>query len=109
MLVLTRKLREQIRIGDNVTITILRIRGGGVRVGIDAPQEVPVVRGELPPKASSPAAADAAHKDDDGVDRACTSDEAELEPALARAQDGAWLHLLERGFAGSAATMVHAV
>jgi len=48
MLVLTRKLRETIHIGDNVTITILRVKGNAVRVGIEAPREVRVTRGELP-------------------------------------------------------------
>jgi carbon storage regulator CsrA len=47
MLVLTRKLQEKIRIGDNITITILRTKGKAVRLGIEAPMEVPVIRGEL--------------------------------------------------------------
>jgi carbon storage regulator CsrA len=47
MLVLTRKLQEKIRIGDQITITILRTKGKSVRLGIEAPLEVPVVRGEL--------------------------------------------------------------
>ena len=48
MLVLTRKLEEQIRIGDNITITILKVKGNTVRVGIAAPRSIRVVRGELP-------------------------------------------------------------
>lgn len=52
MLVLTRKLREQIRIGDNITISVVRIRGNTVRVGIEAPRHVRVVRGELATVAS---------------------------------------------------------
>lgn len=47
MLVLTRKYQEKIRIGDNITITVLRTKGKAVRLGIEAPAEVPVVRGEL--------------------------------------------------------------
>ncbi len=47
MLVLTRKLGESIRIGDDITVTVLQIKGGRVRVGIDAPLQVPVVRLEL--------------------------------------------------------------
>jgi carbon storage regulator len=47
MLVLTRKLQEKIRIGDQITITILRTKGKSVRIGIEAPMEVPVIRGEL--------------------------------------------------------------
>jgi len=47
MLVLTRKKQERIQIGDSVTITVVRIKGNTVRVGIEAPKEVRVVRGEL--------------------------------------------------------------
>jgi carbon storage regulator CsrA len=48
MLVLTRKSQEQIRVGENITITVLRIKGNTVRLGIEAPRGVRVVRGELP-------------------------------------------------------------
>ncbi len=48
MLVLARRQQEQIRIGSNITITILRVKGQTVRVGIDAPRDIHVVRGELP-------------------------------------------------------------
>jgi len=47
MLVLTRKNGESIRIGDNIEITILSVKGSRVRVGITCPNEVPVRRGEL--------------------------------------------------------------
>jgi carbon storage regulator CsrA len=47
MLVLTRKHQEKIRIGDHITITVLKMKGKAVRLGIEAPAEVPVVRGEL--------------------------------------------------------------
>lgn len=47
MLILTRRKNEQIMIGDNVTVTIDRIRGGQVRIGIDAPRSIVVTRGEL--------------------------------------------------------------
>lgn len=47
MLVLSRKEGEIILIGDNIKITITRIRGDRVRVGIEAPREVTVLRGEL--------------------------------------------------------------
>ena len=48
MLVLTRKLQQQIKIGEQITVTILRVKGNTVRVGVEAPREVRVVRGELP-------------------------------------------------------------
>src|SRR5215207_7650595 len=47
MLVLTRKYQEKIRIGENITITVLRTKGKAVRLGIEAPADVPVIRGEL--------------------------------------------------------------
>jgi len=50
MLVLTRKLQEKIHIGDNITLTIVKVKGNTVRVGIEAPREVRIVRGELPQK-----------------------------------------------------------
>lgn len=48
MLVLSRKLKQEILIGDNVKITVLKVKGNTVRLGIEAPREVHVVRGELP-------------------------------------------------------------
>jgi carbon storage regulator CsrA len=47
MLVLTRKHQEKIRIGDHIVITVLKTKGKTVRLGIEAPSEVPVIRGEL--------------------------------------------------------------
>jgi carbon storage regulator len=47
MLILSRKTNEQIRIGDQITVTIVRVRGQAVRVGIEAPREMRVLRTEL--------------------------------------------------------------
>jgi carbon storage regulator len=47
MLVLTRKLGENIRIGDSVKITVLEVRSGQVKLGIDAPPEIKVHREEI--------------------------------------------------------------
>ncbi len=47
MLVLTRKLLEKLYIGDDICVTVVRLEGGQVRLGIDAPREVSVVRAEL--------------------------------------------------------------
>ena len=47
MLILSRKLNEQIVIGDQIVITVVAIRGGNVRLGIDAPTSVPVHRKEI--------------------------------------------------------------
>jgi carbon storage regulator len=50
MLVLTRKLMEKLFIGDDICVTVVRLEGGQVRLGIDAPREVSVVRAELVPE-----------------------------------------------------------
>jgi carbon storage regulator len=47
MLVLSRKTNETINIGNDITVTVLSVRGGKVRLGLDAPQEVPIMRSEL--------------------------------------------------------------
>ena len=47
MLVLTRKQQERVHIGDNIFLTIVRIKGNTVRVGIEAPSDVRIVRGEV--------------------------------------------------------------
>jgi carbon storage regulator len=50
MLVLTRREGETIKIADNITVTLQRIKGNAVRVSVEAPREVKVLRGELEPK-----------------------------------------------------------
>ena len=47
MLVLSRKKNESIIINDNITLTVVEIRGDKVRLGIDAPKEVTVHRQEV--------------------------------------------------------------
>lgn len=47
MLVLSRKVGEKILIGDNISVTIVRVAQGTVRVGVEAPQELPIVREEI--------------------------------------------------------------
>ncbi|MEE2989292.1 MAG: carbon storage regulator [Planctomycetota bacterium] len=49
MLVLSRKERQRIRLGDDITVTIVRLAGDQVRLGIDAPREIRVLRDELEP------------------------------------------------------------
>lgn len=69
MLVLTRKLLEKLYIGDNICITVVRLEGGQVRLGIDAPREVPVVRAELVSERRTPAP----HKDSRSVEVAANA------------------------------------
>ena len=47
MLILTRRINESLVIGDDVTVTILGVKGNHVRVGVDAPRDVSVHREEL--------------------------------------------------------------
>ncbi len=47
MLVLSRKPNESIRIGDNIEIRIIEVKGDTVRIGIEAPKSVDILRGEL--------------------------------------------------------------
>ena len=47
MLVLSRKTGEKIVIGDNIAITVVEVKGGKVRIGIEAPADVPVHREEV--------------------------------------------------------------
>jgi carbon storage regulator len=47
MLILTRKVGETIRIGESVTVRVLEVRGGQVRLGLDAPSDVRILREEI--------------------------------------------------------------
>lgn len=47
MLILTRRVGETLRIGDNVSVTVLGVKGNQVRIGVDAPKEVSVHREEI--------------------------------------------------------------
>ncbi|AWX13776.1 carbon storage regulator [Mergibacter septicus] len=47
MLILTRKIGEKLRISDDIAITILNIRGNQVKIGVEAPENIPVHREEI--------------------------------------------------------------
>ena len=54
MLILTRKADEHIRIGPDVTISVFEIEGNRVKIGIDAPRGVKILRSELEDRSSDP-------------------------------------------------------
>ncbi len=54
MLVLSRKRAERIVIGSSIRITVVRVDGNQVRLGIEAPDTLPIVRAELLPQGSQP-------------------------------------------------------
>lgn len=86
MLVLTRKTHEQIQIGENITITILRLKGHAVRVGIDAPTDVRIIRGELGEKSSVDLLDQASCEDRDSAANRSPRPTASTEPAVERPQ-----------------------
>jgi carbon storage regulator len=47
MLVISRKINENIAIGDNITVTVLAIEGDRIKIGIDAPRDVIILRQEI--------------------------------------------------------------
>lgn len=67
MLVLTRKVGEQILIGDDIVVTVLDVRGEGIKIGIDAPRGVRIQRQEVV-AAVSDANVEAAQSADPGAE-----------------------------------------
>lgn len=69
MLVLTRRLGETIVIGDDITIKIVDIHGKQIRIGIEAPKEISVYRGEIYDRImqENKAAAEAANVQNDTI------------------------------------------
>ncbi|WP_164104606.1 carbon storage regulator [Candidatus Laterigemmans baculatus] len=92
MLVLTRKVNQQIRLGEEITITVLRVQGNSIRLGVEAPRDVRVLRGELEPhQAAAPRQAPATEKlefdlEFDGSELASVLAATESAPANAAAQ-----------------------
>jgi carbon storage regulator CsrA len=110
MLVLSRKTRQQILIGDNIMVTILLVKGQVVRVGIEAPRDVRVLRAELPvfdePTASKPVSrsgkAKQAAGSDDGQSPAAKTSKSRMNDAASRTSPGL-LELRRRGSLASLA------
>jgi carbon storage regulator len=47
MLILTRRPQEVLRVGDNIKVHVLEVKGGQIRLGVEAPREIPVYREEI--------------------------------------------------------------
>ena len=73
MLVLTRKAKEEIRIGNDITVTIVRVKGQSVRIGINAPSHVHIMRSELGDKNGN-----------DEINPVSTKPESKLEPTRSK-------------------------
>jgi len=63
MLVLTRKLGEAIKIGDKIKVVVVAIDGGSIKLGVEAPEEIPVHRQEVYDKIAAENKSASAHSD----------------------------------------------
>ena len=89
MLVLSRKKDEKIVIGDSITLMVIEIRGDKVRLGIEAPKEVPVHRHEVfDAIADTSAAAEGADVEADSVSATLVSAATVASPDAATRVDG---------------------
>ena len=69
MLVLSRKQTERLRLGKDIVVTVLRVGGDKVRLGIEAPSDVVILRDELQPYDTAVGDTSAAEKDASSVSR----------------------------------------
>ncbi len=88
MLVLTRKSNQSIMIGDEIEVSVLSVMGEKVRIGIQAPQEVPVFRKEIyleiHRETGTVSVSDAGQESQDGAGR-----EVEVDSSLRKLGEGA--------------------
>ncbi len=68
MLILTRRTGESVHIGDDIRLTVLGVRGTQVRIGINAPKDVPVHREEIYHRIKSESDDDDVFEEDSGSD-----------------------------------------
>lgn len=68
MLILTRRINETLNIGDDVQVTVLGIKGNQVRIGINAPRDVPVHREEIYQRIKREERVDSGDSQDEGDD-----------------------------------------
>ncbi len=65
MLILTRRVGETLMIGDDVTVTVLGVKGNQVRIGVNAPRNISVHREEIYERIKAEQAGEQSHKRDD--------------------------------------------
>ena len=65
MLILTRRVDERIFIGDNITLCVLDIEGNRVRLGLEAPKDIAILREEIHQRYAAEASNDAHHPETD--------------------------------------------
>ncbi len=82
MLVLSRKEAQRIRLGDSIMITVVRVSGDKVRLGIQAPREMLVLRDELEPLEAEPL--EAASRPGDVVQTLSVGEHTDEEAVLSR-------------------------
>lgn len=99
MLILTRRVGESIKISDNITVVVLAIKGSQVRLGIEAPQGVPVDRQEIAERKAAGMPAPAATT----VEAASQ----ESEPLYANRTEAEWRELLAQEQAAQAQEVSH--
>lgn len=90
MLVLTRKLGEAIKIGDKIKVVVVSIDGGSVKIGIEAPGEIPVHRQEVYEKIAAENKSASARLDKEKAKALKTllSHEGHIQPAAPRKKNG---------------------
>lgn len=90
MLILSRREKERIRLGDSIVVTVIRVAGDKVRLGIEAPADVLVLRDELEPYTSRPDRSDSSRNNSDrsGNERSGKDSEAnDRDPNVRRLTD----------------------
>ncbi len=79
MLVLSRKQQQEIVIGEEIRVTVLQVKGNTVRLGIEAPREIRVMRGELTSKPAAEQVANITVVYNDTVDRSADTSIRKME------------------------------
>jgi len=88
MLVLTRKSNQSIMIGDEIEVSVLSVMGEKVRIGIQAPQKVPVFRKEIYLEIHREAGTVAADQDGSTPERATDVDKSDVDKSLRKLGEG---------------------